>query len=216
MQNEEELWNSYFYPNTEVLINNFGIKDFQKLKEVEATISFEKLMELNQKPLDLGLDKKHLLKLHEFIFGDIYPFAGKYRKVNISKGIGTFLFIRDDTTIDKYLDNLFEQARINLERCYSKHDFAEILAYLYTNLIYCHPFREGNGRAVREFIREFSIKKSLKISEIPLELDWRLIDKDELNKHLEVAHLYPSQTALLFNKALVPLNLNSIDKKGTR
>ena len=45
-------------------------------------------------------------------------------------------------------------------QCKSKHDLADLLSKLYTQLIYCHPFREGNGRSIREFVREYSIIKS--------------------------------------------------------
>ena len=88
------------------------------------------------------------------------------------------------------------------------YQFADILAKLYTSLIYCHPFREGNGRCIREFIREFSIVKSKEVGLEEVELDWELIDKEELNKYIEVAHLFPGSTTILFNKALVPVNNN--------
>jgi len=202
---EDELWNSYLYEGTNVLKNNFGIKDYHKLKEIESTISFEKLLKLNIKPLDLSCDKEHLKKIHEYIFKDIYPFAGQYRIVNISKEIGTFLNIKDEYTIDKYIDNIFKEAKIKEEKCYSKYDFSFLLGFLYTSLIYCHPFRDGNGRAIREFIREYSIKKSKELLNENLELDWRLVDKKELNKHLDVAHLYPAETGLLLYNALVQI-----------
>lgn len=36
-----------------------------------------------------------------------------------------------------------------------------------------HPFREGNGRAIREFIRCLALKSGL-------DIDWSLIDSKEL------------------------------------
>ena len=199
----DEVWQSYFYPGRNVLINKLGIHDFEALKEAEATITFKKLLDLNEKPLILKGDKNDLLNLHRYVFDEIYPFAGEYRKVNMRKEKGTFLFINDDISIDQYLDELFVKATEQLKKCHSKFDFAQILGYMYTNLIYCHPFREGNGRVIREFIREFSLIKSKEIGLEKLELDWRLVDKDELNEYIEVAHMFPAATGVLFNNALV-------------
>lgn len=198
----EIYWNEYFYPGTDVLINNFGIKNYDELKKKEATNSFERLLELNEKPLDLGCGKEHLIALHKYIFEDIYPFAGKFRTVNMKKKRGGFLFFENKKEIDEYLDYLFNETNEKMEHCYGISDFSEVLGNLYTKLIYCHPFREGNGRTIREFIREFSIEKSKDMSFGPLELDWRDIDKDELNEYIEVAHMFPGYTAILFKNAL--------------
>lgn len=210
MNESDELWLSYFYPNSDVLINNLGIHEQEKLKEAEATISFKKLVELKLNPLNMNFDKTHLLALHKYIFGDIYPFAGIYRKVNIRKERGSFLAVQNDADFEWQLDNLFNEVKKKLSSCYSKFDFAKVLAYVYTQLIYIHPFREGNGRTIREFVREFSIAKSKELGMEPMELNWLLINKEELNRYIDVSHVYPDATALLFEAALVPA-----DKKKT-
>ena len=196
------LWEEYFYPGTRVLRNNFGIKDLEELKKMEATNSFDRLLELDDKPLDLGCGKDHLIAIHKYIFEDIYPFAGKYRKVNMKKARGGFLFFEKPEEIDIYLDELFEDTEERIKRCRSLYDFADILSNLYTKLIYCHPFREGNGRSIREFVREFSLEKSKKMDFGCVELDWREIDKEELNEYIDVAHIFPGATTILFQKAL--------------
>jgi cell filamentation protein len=205
-QENEIKWREYFYPSSHVLINNLGIKNYEELKKAEASFSFDRLLELQEKPLELGCGKKHLLELHKYIFEDIYPFAGKLRTVNLTKERGGFLFFDKQEDIDRYLDELFSEVEEKLEHCYSINDFSDILANLYTKLIYCHPFREGNGRTIREFLRGFSIEKSKDKSFGNVELDWRMIDKEELNEYVEVAHIFPGATAIIFNKALVPLS----------
>lgn len=164
-------WDEYFYPGTEVLVNRFDCRDEEKLKEIESTISFEKLLKLNEYSTTITPDKKGLKALHKYVFGDIYPFAGEYRRVNMKKEIGTFLHIDDDNSIDNYLDYLFNEINISINGCDNKAQFAEAIAKLYTRLIYCHPFREGNGRVVREFVREFSSIKSkgLRMGEMSLD-----------------------------------------------
>lgn len=47
------------------------------------------------------------------------------------------------------------------------------LAYYMAELNVIHPFREGNGRAIREFIRLLALKNGY-------ELNWGNVDKDLL------------------------------------
>ncbi len=212
MATDKEKWEAYLYPGTDVLINKFNIQDQEKLQEVESTITFEKLLELGNKEIKSKFDKEYFISLHEFIFGDIYPFAGKYRTVNMAK-LNSFFFIKDDNAIDEYLNTIFRKAKIDLDSCHTRDAFAKLLADLYVQLIYCHPFREGNGRTIREFVREFSIANSKLVLGETLELDWRLIDREELNKYIQVAHMYPDATALLFRAALVPNNEAKISRE---
>ena len=203
---EDALWNSYFYDGTDVLINNYNIRNYEQLKDLEASITFEKLFELNSHPLlEMNFDANHLKAIHKYLFGEIYPFAGSYRYVNMTKEVGSFLSIKNKDTIDDYLNDLFIETEEMLRKSHSKFEFAVTLGNLYTKLIYAHPFREGNGRTVREFVREYSIKKSEEIGLGKLELDFSLVNRNELNKHLAVAHMYPAYTGLLFNDALVPI-----------
>ncbi len=197
------LWNSYFYPKTDTLINNFNCKDKEKLKELEATISFEKLLELKTNPIITNNEVESIKLLHKYIFESIYPFAGKYRKVNMRKKIGTFLFINNEQDVERYLKELFIKTDALLEHCNSKSVFSDILGQMYTQLIYCHPFREGNGRTIREFTREFSLIKSRELGIGEMELDWKLINKEELDKNIELAHIFPGLVPIIFEKALV-------------
>ena len=203
---ENELWDSYFYSGTDVLINIPDCKDKKLLKEQEATISLEKLAHLQINPLNMGFGKEQLMAIHKYIFDDIYPFAGEYRKVNITKQRGTFLMIKDVSDFDEFLDYLFKSINMELISCSNKYRFSDILSKLYTNLIYCHPFREGNGRSIREFMREFSIAKSKEIGLEELELDWTKINKEMLNQYIEIAHIYPSLITEMFNSALTPVS----------
>lgn len=199
---EDSLWEEYFYPSSDVLKNNFDCRNYDKLKELEATYSFDRLLELREKDVPTIFDKECLKNVHRYIFQDVYPFAGEYRKVNLMKARGSFLYMKDVSDIEKYLDEIFDEANNRLKNCHGKGEFADILAKIYSDLIYCHPFREGNGRSIREFVREFSISKSRELNLGDLELDWKAIDRSELNQYIEVSHIFPGATSLLFNKAL--------------
>ena len=203
-QENNILWNSYLYPNTNILINKFNIKDYNKLKEIETTYTFEKLLKLRQEPLDIEIDKNRLNNLHKYLFEEIYPFAGEYRKVNMIKSRGTFLFINEPKDIDENLNELFDEINEMKIHCHNKIDFCNILAKLYTSLIFIHPYREGNGRTIREFIREYSIKYSEKLGIGQMELDWSAINKEKLEEYIDVVHLFPNSISSVFMDALVP------------
>ncbi len=204
-EENKELWDNYFYPGTTVLINNLNIKDGKKLKMEEVKNTFEKLLELRNISLNIEIDKNRLNYIHWYIFKDVYSFAGKYRKVNMRKhnGIGSFLEIDDDEDIDRELNKLFKKTNEILRRCHNKEDFCDVLSKLYTSLIFIHPYREGNGRTVREFIREFSIVYSDKLGIGQMELDWSLINREELDEFIDVAHRFPDYISSIFMNALV-------------
>ena len=172
-----DRWDSYFYPNTDVFINKLGIKDYYELKEKETEISFEKLVELYENPIVGNFDKAHLCAIHKYIFGELYDWAGKYRIVGMTKQTP---FV-DPGQIDMYLD--FELTKMNQESEHinSKEDLVILLTTYFIELMNIHPFREGNGRAGREFFREFVLEKSKKLSSGPLELDWTQIDGEVIN-----------------------------------
>lgn len=179
-KDKDSQWLKYYYPGTNVIFNNYGIKDYDMLKEVEATNSFNRLMELQDKPINMNFDKNHLNEINKYLFEDVYPFAGKYRDINMPEEYGGFLEIKDVQDIGLYLDTLFEKTNKELMLVDDKKKFAELISTLYKELMKCHPFREGNGRTIREFVREYSIAKSKELGIGNLELDWSKIDKENI------------------------------------
>lgn len=77
-----------------------------------------------------------LQQIHQYLFQDIFDFAGQIRSVNITKGDMRFtpvLFLEQNLkTIDTLPEATFEEI---------------ITKYVEMNI--AHPFREGNGRATR-------------------------------------------------------------------
>ena len=84
----DRLWNSYFFPNTETLRNKLNIYDKEELQEKEAEITFERLVELYENPIQGNFDEEHWKQIHRYIFGDLYDWAGEYRYVNMQKETG--------------------------------------------------------------------------------------------------------------------------------
>ncbi|MBP3463303.1 MAG: Fic/DOC family protein [Clostridia bacterium] len=157
MENFYETNNSiYCYPGTNILINKLDLHDSNKLFKLEKQIVLAKSYILRQNTKIHTFDKKHFIEIHKFLFCDLYPFAGKFRTENISKGEFTFAsweFIESE--LDKLLLELKNE---NYLENYDKEKLSIRLAYYLSELNVLHPFREGNGRTIREFIRELAYK----------------------------------------------------------
>ena len=75
----------YLYEGTDVLKNLLNIRDRKKLDEAEADYVTYRLKEIAKNQLPGNYDYFHLLRMHEYIFQDIYEWAGQQRKLNIYK-----------------------------------------------------------------------------------------------------------------------------------
>ena len=144
----------YCYEGTNVLVNKMDIKDNSTLQRAENKIVLAKLFELRKNKMIGEFDIEHLVGIHRYLFEDIYPFAGKFRNENIAKGFFSFA---EWEYIDEQLEKLLNKLK---EAEYLKNDnetqLIKDLAYYMAELNVLHPFREGNGRTIREFIRELA------------------------------------------------------------
>ena len=156
----EELYearnSAYCYKGTNVLINLLNIRDNKTLQRAESRIVATKLFELRKNEMIGNFDVEHFIKIHKFLFEDIYPFAGKFRTENIAKGYFSFAeWEYIDTELRKLLEKLHKS---NLLKNDTRAELIKDLAYYLAELNVLHPFREGNGRTIREFIRELAYK----------------------------------------------------------
>ncbi len=168
----------YCYEGTNVLKNKLNIRDFKDLQKIEARLSAAKLLDLRQRGITGNFDKDHLINLHKYIFEDLYYFAGEFRRENIAKGHFSFA---EWMFIEEQLDNILEKLKNenNLQNCKDKREISERLAYYLSELNVLHPFREGNGRTLREFIRQLALKNGYRLNLIKTE------PKDFLNASIE-------------------------------
>lgn len=161
----------YYYENSQVYINKMNIRDRDKLSNFEADITAQRLIELMYHPIKGRFGKAHLLNIHRYIFKDIYPFAGELRQEDISKGQTMFCkseFIVEN--LEKTFKMLKSEEYLSEMQC---KEFSGRLAVYMSELNIIHPFREGNGRTIREFIRCLALKNKYHI-------DWSLVNKEEL------------------------------------
>jgi len=147
---------NYCYENSNTLVNKLNIKDEKELQKYEAKITAAKLLGLRQKEVTGKFDVKHFISIHTYLFEDIYSFAGKFRNEDISKGAFSFAHWE---YIDSELERLLlELKKENYLEAMTKEELSKRLAYYISELNVLHPFREGNGRTIREFIRQLALK----------------------------------------------------------
>jgi cell filamentation protein len=134
------------------LRNKLNIRDAAKLGQIEARIVGIRDVELAMETVPGTYNIEHLMKIHNRLFGDIYDWAGKARTVDISKPGSQFChwrFVEEQASAA-----LAELALRGYLIGFNKADFTESLAYFYGELNAVHPFREGNGRSLRAFLRQ--------------------------------------------------------------
>ena len=182
-----------------VLENKLGITSSSELANVEEKISKKKALEL----FELGLlDNmtagmfETLAKIHEYLFGEIYDFAGKIRKVNIAKGNFRFAPVM-------YL----EVALKNIDKM-PQTTFDEIIEK-YVEMNVAHPFREGNGRSTRIWL-DLILK-----TELGMVVDWSKVDKEDYLLAMERSPIKDVEIKVLLKAALTDkINDRDVYMKG--
>lgn len=157
----------YCYPDSDVLKNKLNIRDRNELKQAEEEITSLKQYMLMESPIKGRFTKTQLMNIHRFLFEDIYPFAGHIRREQISKGETLFF---PPHLIGQKLDKVF--AKLHSEKMLYETDRErqiEHLSYIMSELNIIHPFREGNGRSIRELIRCMALHYGFT-------LDWSRVD----------------------------------------
>lgn len=150
----------YSDPATGVLRNKLGVTDPDVLRGVESLAVARRLAELDSKPIPVT-GAKSLLDIHRYLFQDIYTWAGEPRKVNISKSGRPFLEMSFFDTGLIHIDSLVARYR-TVPR--NPAQDAAALAEMLDAVNHMHPFREGNGRAQREFVRSLALEKGYSLS----------------------------------------------------
>ena len=146
----------YLDPDTGVLRNNLGIHDAAILEQHEADYAAARSYELAQRPIEGNFDLAHLRAIHRHLFGDVYDWAGELRDVDVTKGDS---FFAHHTHIESAAKAIFEQlAQENHLAGLEAAAFSERAAHYLGEINALHPFREGNGRAQREFINHLAYK----------------------------------------------------------
>ena len=125
-----------------------------------------------------------LRKIHAEIFGGLFSFAGKVRTVNISKGGFRFA---NAIFLDKILPVISDMPQKN---------FPDILEK-YTEMNIAHPFREGNGRAMRLWL------DAILEREMNTHIDWRKITREEYMSAMQRSPVNTLELSTLLKGAML-------------
>ena|SRR3712207_618186 len=169
-----------------VLENKLNIKSSSELERVEEKMSKEKAISLFEEKMIDNFEVgtfNGLTSIHEYLFSDIYDFAGKIRNVNIAKGNFRFapvLYLNDALNrIDDMPQKTFEE-----------------IVEKYVEMNIAHPFREGNGRSMRIWLDQiFRI-------ELGLVVDWSKVDKEDYLMAMERSPIKDLEIKHILKKAL--------------
>lgn len=124
-----------------------------------------------------------LCRIHAALFGGLYDFAGKVRRLNISKG--GFRFANA-----LYLDAILPV----IERM-PETTFEQIIAK-YVEMNIAHPFMEGNGRATRIWL-DMMLKRG-----IGKVVEWHSVDKGLYLQAMERSPINDLELRALLQPAL--------------
>lgn len=182
-----------------ILENKLGITDLTELVHAEEKISKMKAIELFETNLldifEVGTFKGSA-KIHQYLFSEIYDFAGKMRTVNIAKGAFRFVPVM-------YL----EAALKNIERM-PQSTFDEIVEK-YVEMNIAHPFREGNGRSARIWLDAIFRR------ELRMVVDWSMVDKEDYLLAMERSLVKDVEIKVLLKAALTDkINDRKVYMKG--
>ena len=168
------------------LENKLGLTNSTDLAREEECISKKKAVELfENKILDTLPAGKFstLQKIHEYLFSDIYEFAGKIRSVNIAKGNFRFAPLM---YLEVSLSNIDNMPQSNFDEIIEK----------YVEMNIAHPFREGNGRSARIWL-DHMLK-----AEINQVVDWSKVDKEDYLLAMERSPIKDVEIKVLLKDAL--------------
>lgn len=197
----------YVYPNTNVLKNKFQETNPEKLVKLETKIVTTRFIDY-QKSNHTDFSFKGLKKIHKYLFGDIYDWAGKERTVNIAKDNSMFCNVLHIST---FAENIFQKLNKEDATKLSREDFCNKISNLYSDLNALHPFREGNGRVQALFIYHFAKQAGY---ELDLYSNTDRTEIIEASKHGMLQDNTKIRELILKNIKLLPNN-NKESKKNS-
>ncbi|MCR4911232.1 MAG: Fic family protein [Bacilli bacterium] len=152
----------YVYEGTNVLINKLNIRDENELGRAESEFVIFAIEELKNESFVVN-NIFDALKIHKYLFKDLYEWAGCARTIDVYKGES----LLDGKSIDYVFASYINQALKDLDNEFQIVDWEglnsrkkiEKVCYFVTEFWHIHPFREGNTRTTAMLLY-FLIKKA--------------------------------------------------------
>lgn len=169
-----------------VLENKLNITDVVELARIEEKLSKAKANKLFTSgyldTLQSGTFKT-LAVIHQYLFDDIYDFAGKVREVNIAKGNFRFAPV------------MYLKASLDHIETMPQSTFDEVIEK-YVEMNIANPFREGNGRSTRIWL-DLILKQ-----ELQQVIDWSKVDKTDYLLAMERSPIRDIEIKVLLKQVL--------------
>ena len=168
------------------LENKLHLTNSVDLAREEERISKKKAVELFENGLLDTLQPgsfEALRRIHEYLFSEIYEFAGQVRTVNLAKGNFRFAPV------------MYLEAALKNVEAMPQSTFDEIIEK-YVEMNIAHPFREGNGRSTRIWL-DLMLKK-----ELHKVVDWSRVDKNDYLLAMERSPIKDIEVKYLLKEAL--------------
>ena len=158
----------YLYENSQVLKNKLDIRVQEELDDAEADFVVYRMKDLAMNPMPGKYNTEHLLKMHHFLFQDLFDWAGEPRVIAIYKEEdilgGMSIEYSDPFDIVGDIHNILSEMRSKawnqMNQKEATVEFCSSLAKLWK----VHPFREGNTRTTIHFCCQFADEIGLKIN----------------------------------------------------
>lgn len=165
-----------------VLRNLLGIKGKREMDHLEWELQIQALSMLAWQ-----YDKRHrftaedICNIHKVWLGDVYEWAGKYRRVNVSKDDFTFA---GAAHIPALMRDFEQEVLKKLTPCNFKtlEEVSRAIAIVHVELVLIHPFREGNGRSARLLADLMAMQ-----ADYP-PLDYSVLEKKYRKKYIVAIH----------------------------
>lgn len=189
----DSINSKYTYGMTDVLKNKLNIRNEEELKEYEKKVVALKLLSIRKavyEKFENNFNEERLRFIHKYLFSEVYDFAGEYREENITKDnfkFSDYRYIKDNIKI------IMEKISLDKLTNLTEDELVRFISSIMTDLNVLHPFREGNGRATREFIREL-------LEYLGYEIDFFLIDYDKIIEASKIAVIDESKQIELLKK----------------
>ncbi len=177
-----QRWKGYLQPEMTLTLRNLvGADTPLPLRQREDEFVELGLAELAVRPVPQTFDLAHLRAIHERLFGDVYPWAGETRTVNMNRPGSPSFCPWDQVEFEvAYLaDHLQQRDRlVGLGR----EQFVDRATRVYDAVNRVHAFREGNGRTQREWTSDLARGAGYR-------LDWTAVRGSENDQACSLARL---------------------------
>ncbi len=194
-----------------VLRNLPGLTNFFELRDFEYDATLRRAVEIEAGLVEIPrtFDEAQLRALHAALFVDVFEWAGELRTVDMAKprpvetrldpAIPEFEPFMSAAVLSEGIDFIATYIRDIPWQSLDTNQTAAGLASVHTQLTYCHPFRDGNGRVTRLFLEGVAEHAGYELGPYPPKAEY-------LSAVIEANRGKPNDLTRLLRDRLTPLD----------